>query len=257
MQWYYADNQQSIGPVEDEAFKTLVQDGKIKMDTLVWHEGMPQWDKYGTVVPNAALTTQVRSAVNLGTANCAQCGQSCRINQMVEFQGTRICADCKPKFFQRVQEGGELPSMMHYAGFWIRLCAKFIDGLILGVVNFLISMAMGVAGATVADSTSQPESLGAVMGVQGILIVVQIAIGVAFYVFFVGKFGATPGKMALRLRIVRASGERVSYGRACGRYFAEMLSAIILNIGYLMAAWDEEKRALHDRVCDTRVIRIG
>ncbi|HET6371045.1 MAG TPA: RDD family protein, partial [Nitrospiria bacterium] len=42
---------------------------------------------------------------------------------------------------------------------------------------------------------------------------------------------------------------------ACGRYFAEILSGIILCIGYIMAAFDDEKRALHDRICGTRVIK--
>ena len=75
--------------------------------------------------------------------------------------------------------------------------------------------------------------------------------------FFLGKFGATPGKMACKLKVVRPDGERISYARALGRHFAEMLSGIILYIGYIMAAFDEEKRTLHDRICDTRVIKVG
>jgi len=47
----------------------------------------------------------------------------------------------------------------------------------------------------------------------------------------------------------------VSYGRAAGRYFAKMLSGIIMGIGYIMAGFDSQKRALHDMICDTRVIK--
>jgi uncharacterized RDD family membrane protein YckC len=54
---------------------------------------------------------------------------------------------------------------------------------------------------------------------------------------------------------VRPDGEKISYARACGRGFAELVSSIILGIGYLMVVFDEEKRALHDRICDTRVVR--
>ncbi len=57
------------------------------------------------------------------------------------------------------------------------------------------------------------------------------------------------------LRIVRSDGSRVSYLRALGRHFAEFISALILYIGYIMVAFDSEKRALHDHICDTRVIQ--
>ena len=70
----------------------------------------------------------------------------------------------------------------------------------------------------------------------------------------IGKYGATVGKMAMKIRVVTAEGQKVSYLRALGRYFAKLLSGMILMIGYLMAAFDDEKRALHDRICNTRVI---
>ena len=61
--------------------------------------------------------------------------------------------------------------------------------------------------------------------------------------------------MACGIKIVTADGGKVTYLRACARHFAEFLSAIILGIGYLMVAFDREKRALHDHICNTRVIR--
>ena len=61
-------------------------------------------------------------------------------------------------------------------------------------------------------------------------------------------------KMLMKVKVVMPDGGRVSYSRALGRHFAKILSGIILYIGYLMAFWDDEKRALHDRICSTRVI---
>ena len=89
-----------------------------------------------------------------------------------------------------------------------------------------------------------------------LLTLVLMALQVAYEVYFIGRFGATLGKMALKLKVVRPDGSPVSYMRALGRHFAKYLSAIILLIGYIMAAFDEEKRALHDRICDTRVVRV-
>jgi uncharacterized RDD family membrane protein YckC len=63
--------------------------------------------------------------------------------------------------------------------------------------------------------------------------------------------------MAARLLIVNPDGSKVSYAKALGRFFASeyVVAIFTLCIGYLMVAWDPEKRGLHDRICNTRVIR--
>ena len=76
-----------------------------------------------------------------------------------------------------------------------------------------------------------------------------------YYIFFTGYNGQTPGKMALRIQVVRTDGTPMTYGRAFLReVVGKFLSALILGIGYIMAAFDADKRALHDRICDTRVV---
>jgi uncharacterized RDD family membrane protein YckC len=80
-------------------------------------------------------------------------------------------------------------------------------------------------------------------------------VSVAFNGFFVGRFGATPGKMLLKLKVVTPEGAPASYGRAFGRAAAEILSGLVCNIGYIIAAFDEQKRTLHDHICNTRVVQ--
>ena len=94
------------------------------------------------------------------------------------------------------------------------------------------------------------------MGLQSSLLTLQFAVGVTYEALFVGKLGGTPGKLALSLRVVLPDGGKVSYLRALGRYFATILSSLTLMIGYIIAAFDDQKRALHDHVCNTRVIRV-
>jgi uncharacterized RDD family membrane protein YckC len=83
---------------------------------------------------------------------------------------------------------------------------------------------------------------------------VSYGLPAAYETFFIGTYGATLGKMLMKVKVIMPDGGRVSYARALGRHFAKLLSGIILYIGYLMAFWDDEKRALHDRICSTRVI---
>jgi uncharacterized RDD family membrane protein YckC len=61
--------------------------------------------------------------------------------------------------------------------------------------------------------------------------------------------------MALGLKVVRPGGGPITPGRAAGRYFSKMVSSMTLMIGYIIAGFDSEKRALHDMICDTRVIK--
>jgi uncharacterized RDD family membrane protein YckC len=65
----------------------------------------------------------------------------------------------------------------------------------------------------------------------------------------------TLGKMVFRLRVTDLNGARISFARATGRFFAKILSGMILNIGYIMAGFTERKQALHDMIAGTLVVR--
>lgn len=148
----------------------------------------------------------------------------------------------------------------HYGGFWIRFVAKLIDGIILAVVNVIVRipfmMIFGIGMGLGADrGFGRGMIFGPAMaGLLGISTLIGIAIGAAYEVYFLSAHGATPGKMALGLRVIRADGGPISPMLALARHFAEWVSAIIFLIGYIMAGFDPEKRALHDRICETRVI---
>ena len=62
------------------------------------------------------------------------------------------------------------------------------------------------------------------------------------------------GKRLFRLYVVRTDGSRVGPGRALARHLASLLSMLILGIGFLMIAFRQDKRGLHDLICDTVVI---
>ena len=68
------------------------------------------------------------------------------------------------------------------------------------------------------------------------------------------RYGATLGKRALGLRVITERGGPISLSLDTVRYLAQLVSSATLSIGYIMAAFDPEKRALHDRICNTRVV---
>lgn len=251
MRWYYEVGSQKKGPVTQAEVETLVQDGTITASTPVWNDQSGMWIPYGELKEGAAAKRPLprQDSSPAAQAICPECGLTFSVDEMVQYGQQWICAACKPVFFQKVKEGTSLPTSLVYASFWTRFGAKFIDTLILYVINLLVSFAAGTA--MVPDAKNPAAALAPMFGVFALQLVIQAA----YATFFVGKFQATPGKMALGIMVITPEGGPVSYGRALGRHFAEMLSGIILGIGYLMAAFDQEKRALHDRICGTRVVK--
>jgi uncharacterized RDD family membrane protein YckC len=183
------------------------------------------------------------------SAYCSQCGNRFAVDEMIRYGSAYVCANCKPAFMQRLAEGAEIVTgEMRYAGFWRRYGAVFLDGVILSVVNIGMSLMAGVSFSQ-RIGAAQPN-----LGLTLVLWVIQIVVGISYETFMIGKYGATLGKMAARVHVVTAEGGRVSYLRAAGRYLAKLLSTATLLIGYIIAAFDSEKRALHDLICNTRVV---
>ena len=236
MQWYYAVEGRQIGPVSDEEFARLVAAGTVTAETLVWKPGMTDWQPYGSLSEEA------------GQARCAECRMIYPEEEMIRFGNSFVCADCKDIFFQKVREGVVTGADLDFAGFWIRAGAKFIDWIVMWVVQAVLSAPLAFL---VMNNANEALILSANVAAG----LIQVLVLAAYTTFFLGRWGATIGKMACGLKVVRPDGDRITYLRALGRHFAEMLSAMILFIGYIMAGFDEEKRTLHDRICDTRVIR--
>lgn len=192
------------------------------------------------------------SADSIKMVRCSECGREYPDTELVHYGDSKICAECKPVFFQRLMEGAETAGSFRYGGFWIRFAAKTIDGLILWVVGMLI---MVTAGFSMFSGHNAFTMTPARLAIYILINLLQFAIGISYSTFLVGRYGATLGKMVFGLKVVMPDGGRVTYLRALGRHFAELISSMTLLIGYIMAAFDDEKRALHDRMCATRVIR--
>ena len=159
-----------------------------------------------------------------------------------------VCARCKPFSLQRLREGVPARTSARYAGFWIRTGAYMLDYFIKLPVQILVQV------VTTFLPLAFPDRGGLAVASIGAVFLLSVGFELGYDVFFTGRFAATPGKMVCGLRVVRSDGSKVTYGRATGRVFGKMLSSLTLGIGYLMVGYDEQKRALHDQLADTRVV---
>ncbi len=150
---------------------------------------------------------------------------------------------------------------MPYAGFWRRFLALLVDGILINLALYAIDTVTGGAVyEDVATHYRSPYDYGYSFGIK---------IEYTFFGWLISFFGswlyfaglessagrATLGKRALGIVVTDLNGNRVSFGRATGRYFGKILSGITLLIGFLMAAFTRQKQALHDMIAGTLVMK--
>jgi len=267
MKWYYAEGGRQVGPVEESVLDDLVRQGTVRDDTLVWREGMASWQKHaaarggsstgsGAPPPPPASVFAPAPASAGDTRYCSECGRPFPASQLTSYGDVSVCAQCQPAYTQRLSG-----ATRHFGGFWMRFLALCIDGIILFVASLIIRIPLGLAIGGVGlglgrnpDPSQVFAALPAILSLAGLSFLIQMAVSLSYEVYFLSTRGATPGKMALGLKIIRADGSPISAGLAAGRYFARILSWLTLLIGFIIAGFDREKRALHDHICGTRVV---
>lgn len=118
------------------------------------------------------------------------------------------------------------------AGFWRRFGAVFIDGVLIGIVNSILLVALHAVGYAVS-----------------------FVISAAYFTYFEGVSGQTLGKRALQIRVIDyRTGSSIGYARAFGRYIGSLISALFIYIGYLWMLWDREKQTWHDKIATAVVV---
>ncbi|MCC5843349.1 MAG: RDD family protein [Verrucomicrobia bacterium] len=275
MQWFYVENNEQAGPVEDAEFARLQVQGLILDPTLVYCQGMADWMTLADARsqgfwtppttsaaappadavpassnPLAAAGFKPKMAESGGMIACPACGARVWENELIPMGDRFVCVHCRDVTLQKIREGVDpLSRNLRYAGFGTRWLGLFIDGIIaqiyLSILNFFFGLGFQEA---------YWESLETPMLIT--YLVLSFGVQTAYLAYFVGnpRFQATPGMMAVKIKAIRPDGSRITYLRALGRELASNISLIFLGLGFLMMLWDSENRTLHDRMADTRVI---
>jgi uncharacterized RDD family membrane protein YckC len=144
-------------------------------------------------------------------------------------------------------------STVSYAGFWRRVLAYLLDTMLCWVVFIPLSFLLGFGFWGHGARTEDP--VRALPAMMFLVLFECAAIWLYFALMESSKNQGTLGKMALGLRVTDMDGNRLTFGRATGRWFAKMLSALTLCIGFIMASFTQKKQALHDMVASTLVLR--
>ena len=156
---------------------------------------------------------------------------------------------------------------VHYAGFWLRVVAYIIDGIVTGLGFLLLFIPFAILtglGAVIGGihPGEDPRDISALLGgtfFLGLFVLVVLGI-VGAWLYHAkmesSRWQATVGKKILNLRVTDLNGAPVSFKRATGRHFAKLITGLIpLGIGFALAGFTERRQALHDMIASCLVLR--
>jgi len=198
------------------------------------------------------MTQQVPSQTVL---TCSQCGRTFASSDLVQIAGNWVCGDCKPTYLSRVMASGpDAISSVRYAGVGVRFGARLIDGLVF-LVPFIVIAFLVLPNLLRAARGGAPLF-------NATFVLPTLVFGLFYEVLMLRYWGATLGKMACGLKVIRSDGSSLGWGVSFGRYFMynivisaiPLVNWILLITTAILAGVDDQKRALEDRVCDTRVV---
>ena len=148
------------------------------------------------------------------------------------------------------------------AGFWVRLSAFLVDGVVLGAVAFVfiqlpLMAYMANSGIALEPGNEMAVTM-AIMAAAPILTLASAATMLLYVIYFValtaGRHQRTYGKRSMGIYVRKRDGDRVWIGSSCVRFVGYIISWIPFGLGFLVAAFHKQKLALHDLIAGTEVV---
>lgn len=135
-----------------------------------------------------------------------------------------------------------------YAGFWRRLVAMLLDGMLLFFPQAILRVLLGLPVLSYDDEWGDKTALTAE------------ACGLALALVYCATLEASGGQGSLGqqmmgLAVTDSHGRRIGFGRALARQFAKVLSTLLCGVGYLLQLWNGKRQTLHDMICGCLVLR--
>jgi len=232
MQVWIGRNGERFGPYTDDEIRQWLRDGTCRADELGWYDGMVDWRPLGELFPEDRPATT---------------------------EGAPPVPPSPPPFL-----GVTDVAEPEYAGFWLRFGAWVIDYLILIVPFTVIAVSMGLGA--IASSFMEQMKTDQVAAFQAyaeamlpITYVLMVAGFVYYTLFEASKWQATPGKMAVGIRVTDTDGQRISLARSAGRNAVRLTNVLrfpvpLPLICYVVAAFTQRKQGVHDLLAKTYVL---
>ncbi len=249
--WYYhLPGQGRIGPLDADNVREAYRDGRVQRDTLAWHVGARDWqplDRFSDALGLDDMAPAVPPPLPATPASTA----GDRVERVSPYAPPRAALSEVGDYYA---DTGEVV----YAGFWKRTAALMIDALVVTVAYYVVMIVavlvfgVGLSGLFTGNGAGSPGTLALLMG--ALYLAYPLISGVYYVGMESSSTQATLGKMAVGIKVTDNTGHRLGRGQAIGRWASHLLCYLTLYVGYIMAAFTERKRGLHDMVASTLVV---
>lgn len=253
MKWFYVDAGRQVGPLDESALDDLVRAGVVRDDTLIWCEGMANWQPHAAVRGVRPPPPPPRGAA-LGF--CSECGRQYPSSQLEISGHSAICPACKSAALP-APTAAIAGAPGQYAEWPNRALGYLIDSVFVMVVLVglyvfafvFFSSALGLGGTIGSTSLQGLGTLGCCCLIS-MVPVSTIAVGLYNKVHLVSQRGYSVGQGVMKIKIVDAQGRLLSFQTALIRLLAQAGLSIIPILGVLdllWPLWDVQKQTLHDK----------
>ena len=230
-EWYIGKNGSRIGPLSPAQVRQMAVRGELGPEDMIWKSGMAQW----------VSCSSVKGLFGAGVVQAS--GQSAGV------EPNPYAAAVSPG--DAFGNGGVAsPSgALVYADFLHRVGASVLDGLFLGLMLCLPTIGIAVVFVAGAGNNPQDQQAASVAS-NACSQVIGLIVGCIYSVTLdsSAKQG-TWGKQIVGLKVTDLAGQRISVGRAFGRFFARYLSVCTCGIGFLLPLFTEKRQTLHELIC--------
>lgn len=194
------------------------------------------------------------------TIFCSRCGQSMQADAIFcQKCGTPVRPAPPPGAIpEAIPVVPAFASVQRYGGFWIRVLVYIVDRIVMGIIFTPVLIFFGLRLATQLHgiAPNDPDQLGPIFHFVGNVGPIALIVQWLYEALLTSSaWQGTVGKHILDLKVTDEQGNRISFERATGRYFAKIISSLTLGIGYLMVAFTERKQGLHDLIAHTLVMK--
>ena len=249
MDWYYAIDNQQVGPVSAKRLVELSRDGTLAGETLVWKTGLGNWTAFDALSDDVYTEAEAESEplVEPGgevsqsivdTATCAFSRRIMPVSEMLPYGRQWISPEFKDAFVQKVLEaGGAAVSEINeyglqFVGFWWRTLGEIINVFILLIPLAVLTGVFMLFGLSFDEAAEPGAAASILMGLFFLLAMVSVIVLPGFYyTWMIGKFQATVGHMAIGSKVVNPDGTKFGFGKSFARFLCHtMLNGTISNV---------------------------
>lgn len=248
-EWYVGRNGQQSGPFTAQQLREMAAAGQLSSDDLLWKNGMPSWVPCSSVKGLFPESTAVSGPPPTRPAPrpVAPPPRSTAVGG--SFGDSDEMGFGDPAGFGVTAVGATPTSGFEYAEFLPRVGAFLLDNLFVGLMGCVPALGIGFVFMAMASGGSRESQEAASVMSSCCGQIVGLLIGLIYFVTLESSTKqATWGKQIVGIKVTDLEGNRITFGRALGRYFAKIITGFTCGIGLLMPLFTEKKQTLHDMI---------